>query len=91
MGGSRKARANPARQLSILRDLDDAHFDFLAAVLFRMDYGVSRAVLVPHRLVLENARPDKYQKGHRFYLKDEVWDWDGAEDVTGQLLAAEQG
>ncbi len=87
----RMTPGNRARQLSILRDLGDGHFDFLAAALFRMDYGVSRAVLIPHRLVLENARPDGHQRGHRFYLRDAVWEWDGVEDVTGKLLAAEQG
>ena len=44
---------------------------------------------MPHRLVLEHARYDGHQRGHRFYLRDAVWDWEGVRDVTARLRAAE--
>jgi len=39
--GRRMTRHNNSRQLSALRDLRDARFDFLAGVLFAEDYSVN--------------------------------------------------
>jgi hypothetical protein len=41
--GCRITRHSRSRQLSAIRDLGGAHFDFLAAVLFSEDYTVQRA------------------------------------------------
>jgi len=39
---ARRITKNKSRQLSAIRDLNGAHFDFLAGVLFAEDYSVMR-------------------------------------------------
>ena len=75
--------------MGILRRLPEGRFDWLAAVLFDEGYGVARAALVPHSLVLEHSAYQEYAKGWRFTLRDEVWGWPGARDVTEALRRAE--
>ena len=77
--------------MGILRDLDEGRFDLLAGVLFKEDYAVMRAALVPHRLVLENSKHVRRTNGWRFLLRDAVWDWPGVRDVTDALRTAEDG
>lgn len=43
--GRRPTKLGKSRQLGVLRDLPEHHFDFLAAVLFHEDYRVMRAAL----------------------------------------------
>jgi hypothetical protein len=79
-----------SRQLSAIRGLKGPkHFDFLAGVLFNGDYSVKRAVLIPHAVVLKLATPDEHVNGHRFLLRDDVWNdkWkaEGVRDVTAKL------
>ena len=50
--GRRITRYNNSRQLSAIRDLAGARFDFLAGVLFSEDYTVMRAALIPHSVAL---------------------------------------
>jgi hypothetical protein len=46
------------RQLSALRNLPDHRFDMLAAVLFDTRFGVARAAIIPHALVMDGlTRP----------------------------------
>lgn len=78
---------NPSRQLSAMRGLDRGGFDYLAGVIFAEDYGIARAALIPHALVLENAVYVDYTKSWKFYLRDTVWEWQGVEDVTARLQA----
>ncbi|MGH7029493.1 MAG: hypothetical protein ACREEZ_03615, partial [Stellaceae bacterium] len=49
LGGARD------RQLSALRNLPVGKFDSLAAVLFASNFGIARAALIPHAIVLSNA------------------------------------
>jgi len=44
--------AQHSRQLSALRDLRSARFDFLAGVLFAEDYSVMRAAIIPYAVAL---------------------------------------
>jgi hypothetical protein len=80
--------------LSAIRDLKEKHFDFLAGVLFNEDYSVSKAILIPHAVVLKLATPDEHVNGHRFLLRDDVWDdrWkvEGVVDVTAKLQSVWQ-
>jgi len=85
--GRRPTKHSKSRQLSILRDLDHVQFDYLAGVVFREDYKVFRAAIVPHELVLANATFRSHTRGWVFTLNDTVWDWNGVEDVTAQLQA----
>jgi hypothetical protein len=90
----RRLTHNKSRQLSAIRDLKEKHFDFLAGVLFNEDYSVSKAILIPHAVVLKLATPDEHVNGHRFLLRDDVWDdrWkvEGVVDVTAKLQSVWQ-
>jgi hypothetical protein len=85
--GRRITRFNNSRQLSAIRDLVGAHFDFLAGILFNEDYTVMKAALIPHSVALERASFVEYTNSHRFMLRDEVWSAVGVRDVTGELRA----
>jgi len=76
------------RQLSALRKLPERGFDKLAAVLFDARFGIARAAIIPHALVLGNASRQGHTNSWRFMLRDEVWSWRGVEDVTSVLQAA---
>lgn len=80
---------NKSRQLSALRRLPDRGFDFLAAVLFKSDYRVLKAALVPHARVVELAKRVEYTNSWRFLLRDEVWSIADVQDVTARLAKAE--
>jgi hypothetical protein len=73
------------RQLSALRNLPDQRFDKLAAVLFDKRFGIARAVIIPHALVVAKAVHQTHTNSWRFILRDEVWSWRGVEDVTMPL------
>jgi hypothetical protein len=85
--GRRMTRYNNSRQLSAIRNLDGAHFDFLAGVLFNEDYTVMRAALIPHAVALERASFVEYTNSHKFMLRDDVWSAAGVRDVTAELRA----
>ncbi len=85
--GRRMTRYNKSRQLSAIRNLMGAHFDFLAGVLFNEDYTVMRAALIPHTIALERAAFVEYTNSHKFMLRDDVWDASGVRDVTAELRA----
>jgi len=85
--GRRITRFNSSRQLSAIRNLKGAHFDFLAGVLFNEDYSVMRAGLIPHAVALERATFVEYTNSHRFLLRDDIWNASGVRDVTIELRA----
>ena len=78
--------------MSAIRDLKDNHFDFLAAVLFKEDYSVDRAVIIPHAVILSLADNkthisfQKHTRSHLFQLVDAIWEVDGVKNVTEQLV-----
>jgi hypothetical protein len=88
--GRRLTRYNSSRQLGALRDLPRQGFDVLAAVLFREDYRVLRAALIPHARVVELAKRVERTNSWRFLLRDAVWSVADVRDVTEDLRRAEQ-
>ncbi|MGH9515827.1 MAG: hypothetical protein ACRD3P_09155 [Terriglobales bacterium] len=85
--GRRLTRHNKSRQLSALRDLHGAHFDFLAGVLFNENYGVMRAAIIPYSVALERASFVERTNSHKLFLRDDVWEAPGVKDVTAELKA----
>jgi hypothetical protein len=85
--GRRVTRHNKSRQLSAIRDLGGAHFDFLAGVIFSEDYTVLRAAIIPPVLVNERATFVARTNSHKFILRDDVWDAPQVRDVTAELRA----
>ena len=76
---------NKSRQLSSLRNLKDSRFDILAGLLFDEYYGIHRAALIPHHIVLQRARFSTHTNSHLFLLHDDVWKEPGVRDVTTEL------
>jgi hypothetical protein len=85
--GRRLTRHNGSRQLSAIRDLAGAHFDYLAGVLFSEDYGVLRAAIIPRAIVEARATFVERTNSHKFLLRDDVWEAAGVRDVTAELRA----
>ena len=85
--GRRLDNGRGSRQLSFIRAIETRPFDFLAAVIFNLDYSIWRAAIIPFEIVLEQSRPVKHVNGHRFLLRDSVWDENDVVDVTSTLQA----
>lgn len=79
-----------SRQLSIIRNLEAATFDVLAAVLFDEAYGVWRAALVPYDQVKARAMKVAHVNGWRFMLDEAVWSLPGVQDVTQVIALAQE-
>ena len=78
-----------SRQMSALRDLAGGHFDFLAGILFAVDYSVLRGAIIPRALVLERATFVQRTNSHRFMLRDDIWDAPDVLNVTSELCAVD--
>ena len=64
--GRRPTAENESRQLSMLRELDKRHFDFLVGILFHENFIVFKACVIPHDVVMQRA---KYSKHPNFTSK----------------------
>lgn len=85
----RLTRHNSSRQLSAIRNLESAHFDFLAGVLFNEDFSVMKAALIPFSVVKDHAVFVRHTNGWKFVLRDGIWTLPEVEDITGRLKAVE--
>jgi hypothetical protein len=90
----RRITHNRSRQLSAIRSLERAHFDYLAGVLFNEDYSIFKAALIPHA-VLQSLNKErnhisfqKHTNSHVFLLVDDIWKIPYVEDVTDKLQSA---
>jgi hypothetical protein len=81
---------NRSRQLSAIRGLDHAHFTFLAAVLFREDFTVWKACLIPYDTVLNHSKYIQHTNSWKFDLRDDVWTLPGVTDVSDPVMQAER-
>jgi hypothetical protein len=80
---------NASRQMSAIRGIQDQHFALLAGVLFDADFAVTKAVLVPHAVVLANSTFVPQTNSWRFILRDSVWKEPGVVDITRELQEAQ--
>jgi len=87
--GRRLTALNDSRQLRALRDLSAQGFDILAAVLFKEDFRVLKAALIPHARVVELAKRVERTNSWRFVLRDAVWSVADVRDVTEDIQKAE--
>ncbi|MER9483451.1 hypothetical protein NKI74_29630 [Mesorhizobium sp. M0494] len=81
---------NASRQLSAIRRLPDNTFDFLAAVLFNESYRVTKAIVIPHAVVVRRAKRVEHTNSWRFILDDGVWAEESARDVTAALVSVSE-
>ena len=87
--GRRLTRENPSRELSAIRAVEQAHFDYLAGVLFNENLTVFKACLVPREIVVAHSSHVAHTNSHKFLLRDEIWSVAGVLDVTTKVRAAE--
>ncbi len=85
--GRRLTPFNGSRQLSAIRNLDSAPFDYLAGLLFDTTYNVLRAAIIPAGIVAEYSSFRAHVNAHIFHLSDSVWDNPSVRDVTTELQA----
>lgn len=85
--GRRITPQSSSRELGIIRKLDSGPFDYLAAVLFRADFGVSRACLIPLDVVRRMAAFSSHVNGHRFMLRENVWAEPAVIDLTEKVAS----
>ena len=78
-------QTNESRQLSVIRNLDAAEFDYLIGILFNRDFTVKEAYKIPHGVAKKCARFNKHQNGHILYLRGEVLTARGVENITKVL------
>jgi hypothetical protein len=86
--GRRLTPSNKSRELGAIRDMPGQYFDLLAGLLFDASFGIYRAALVPHDLVVQRATFVVRSNSHKFLLLDDVWDVPGVRDVTDDLIVA---
>jgi hypothetical protein len=86
--GRRVTPRNQSRELGAIRDMAGQHFDFLAGLLFDETYGIHRAAVIPHAVVLERAKFVARSDSHKFILRDDIWEAPGVRDVTPELITA---
>ncbi len=80
-------KTNGERQLSIIRNIEEKDFDFLAGILFTENYAIARAAIIPCQIVIEKAKYTAHANGHTFFLTDDIWSVSGVRDVTEELRA----
>jgi hypothetical protein len=80
---------NPSRELSAIRAFESNSFDLLAGVLFRENFTLFKACLIPRDIVARHACFVKHTNALKFLLRDELWSVPGVVDITRQLQQAE--
>lgn len=69
----------------MVRNLDQAHFDFLVGVLFNEDFSVSLACSIPYATVQSDASYNKHTNSWFFHLRDRVAKIAGVVDLTSKI------
>lgn len=74
-----------SRQLNVIRNYQDNQFDYLVAVIFGVDFEVSKAYLIPHDLIGDYFPLNKHQNGIVVILTNEFVKDVRVKDITSQL------
>jgi hypothetical protein len=89
--GRRITPQNKSRQMSFIRGLDMAHFDFLAGVLFDENFDIMRGCIIPRDTVKRLAHYVSHVNGWKIHLRDGIWNEPGVRDITQELQRAMKG
>jgi len=76
---------NPSLQLSVIRGLQQKHFDYLFAVIFEADFSIRYAAKIPHLVVTKYAAYREGVNGHVLCLRRNILECPEVEDITGAL------
>lgn len=83
--GRKITPSNPSPQLSVLRNLEDKHFDFLIGILFDKDFSVLEAYKIPHSIISKYSSYSEHQNGEILHLKGELLSANGVERIDEQI------
>ncbi|MDQ5987909.1 MAG: hypothetical protein CSYNP_03657 [Syntrophus sp. SKADARSKE-3] len=83
--GRRSPAENQSRQLSMIRELEKNHFDFLVSIVFQENFIVLKGCVVPHDVVLKRAKYHKRPNACIFHLKDDNWRISVVRDIAKEL------
>jgi len=78
------------RRLGTMRDTKKINFDSLAAVLFKRDYTVDSAIIIPYDVTMRLKADQSYVNGSFVILRGSAWQEQGVRDVTAELREAEK-
>lgn len=84
--GRRLTRQNGSTELSALRNLAKRPFEFLVAVVYRADFSVDYAGIVPYVVVVELSKYTKHTNAHRFLMRRSVLEDPRVTDVTHSIV-----
>ncbi len=83
---------NKSRQLSTIRNLKNAEFDYLIGILFNRDFtlkeaykiphGVIEAYKIPHGIIEKHSRYSKHVNGYIVSLRGDILTAPGVENIT---------
>ena len=85
--GRRITARNPSTELSAIRNLPQRPFDLLVAVVYRADFTIDYAGIVPHEVVSELAKYVQHANAYRFLMKRSVLDDPRVTDVTSTIIS----
>ena len=81
----RMTRINQSVQLSAIRNLHNADFDYLIVVLFNKLVEVERVLKIPHQIIDKYARYRKHVNAHILIIRENVLLDPQVEDLTKQF------
>ena len=84
--GRRITPKNPSTQLSVIRNLESHHFDFLIVAMFNAQVEVQKVVKIPHEIIQKYARYNRHQNGYILYMRKDVLGDPLTEDITNLFL-----
>jgi hypothetical protein len=87
--GRRLTEDNPSTQLSVIRDLDLCHFDYLVGVLLDEDFTVSYGCCIPRKVVKDYAPHRDYVNGRIIHLSPALRRDPRVRDITSELKKAQ--
>jgi hypothetical protein len=83
----RPTKTNKSTQMSAIRNLDKAHFDYLVAVIFAEDFSVDYAALIPIESVRRLASYVAHTNSHKLMVPRSIFTNPGVENVTKKIDA----
>jgi hypothetical protein len=86
--GRRLAKPKAPPQLSVLRNLRAASFQYLIGVIFDARFQVTYAAQVPYEVVARLAVPNSHQNGRVLPLKPSIFEEPGVINLTAKLREA---
>jgi hypothetical protein len=74
------------RQLGIIRNLGNEHFQFLIVVIFNRDFDVKEAYQIPYNLVVQYGIRNEHQNGIKLFALGPILNEIETKDITKSLI-----